>query len=213
MGPDWEVKLGWGLHVGWAIEGAIGSRYKIDASYLSPHVNLAEDLEAATKFYGVPFLVSEQMYNILSPTAQRLCRQVDRVHIAGIENPFNLYCVDIWQFQRDKLDAKGIVLNGPTIGTYESPEDEISYMSKTEKKFYFDETLANVHAGFPIQWRKQWEIGFQHYLDGNWSDAKIEMQKSLDMMPTDGAAMGLLGYMQKFEFQAPQNWPNYREHD
>eukprot|EP01083_Nonionella_stella_P038312 104252_1 len=27
---------GWGLHCGWAIEGAIGSRYKIDASYLSP---------------------------------------------------------------------------------------------------------------------------------------------------------------------------------
>ena len=32
--------LGFGLHVGWAIEGAIGSNYKIDASYLSPNVNL-----------------------------------------------------------------------------------------------------------------------------------------------------------------------------
>ena len=41
--------MGFGLHVGWAIEGAIGSVYKIDASYLSPHVNMAARLEAATK--------------------------------------------------------------------------------------------------------------------------------------------------------------------
>ena len=25
---------------GWAIEGAVGSEYKVDATYLSPHVNL-----------------------------------------------------------------------------------------------------------------------------------------------------------------------------
>ena len=29
-----QVTLGFGLHCGWAIEGAIGSEYKIDASYL-----------------------------------------------------------------------------------------------------------------------------------------------------------------------------------
>lgn len=45
----YKVKMGFGLHVGWAIEGAIGSNYKIDASYLSPNVNMASRLEAATK--------------------------------------------------------------------------------------------------------------------------------------------------------------------
>ena len=38
--PEYKIKLGFSLHVGWAIEGAIGSDFKIDASYLSPHVNL-----------------------------------------------------------------------------------------------------------------------------------------------------------------------------
>lgn len=47
--PGYRVKMGFGLHVGWAIEGAIGSSYKIDASYLSPNVNMASRLEAATK--------------------------------------------------------------------------------------------------------------------------------------------------------------------
>ena len=41
--------MGFGLHFGWAIEGAIGSLFKIDASYLSPNVNMAARLEAATK--------------------------------------------------------------------------------------------------------------------------------------------------------------------
>ena len=31
----YRVRLGYGLHVGWSIEGAIGSEFKIDASYLS----------------------------------------------------------------------------------------------------------------------------------------------------------------------------------
>ena len=41
--------MGFGLHVGWAIEGPIGSEFKIDASYLGPHVNMASRLEGATK--------------------------------------------------------------------------------------------------------------------------------------------------------------------
>lgn len=53
--------MGFGLHLGWSIEGAIGSEFKIDASYLSPHVNMAGSLEAATKHYGVPLLISNSL--------------------------------------------------------------------------------------------------------------------------------------------------------
>lgn len=53
--------MGFGLHVGWGIEGAIGSEFKIDASYLSPNVNMASRLEAATKQYGVPLLISSDL--------------------------------------------------------------------------------------------------------------------------------------------------------
>lgn len=56
--PGFEIKMGYGLHVGWAIEGAIGSFYKIDASYLSPNVNMANRLEAGTKLYGVNILMT-----------------------------------------------------------------------------------------------------------------------------------------------------------
>ena len=56
---DFKVKLGFGLNLGWAIEGAIGSAYKIDASYLSPNVNMASRLEAATIQYKTDILISD----------------------------------------------------------------------------------------------------------------------------------------------------------
>ena len=64
--PNYSVKMGFGLHCGWAIEGAIGSFYKIDASYLSPNVNMASRLEAATKQFGVPMLVSGQLIDVMT---------------------------------------------------------------------------------------------------------------------------------------------------
>lgn len=72
--PNYSVKMGLGLHVGWAIEGAIGSFYKIDASYLSPNVNMASRLEAATKQFGVPLLISGELYDIFSPKTQGYMR-------------------------------------------------------------------------------------------------------------------------------------------
>lgn len=47
--PDFKIKMNFGLHIGWGIEGAIGSNHKIDASYLSPNVNLASRLESVSK--------------------------------------------------------------------------------------------------------------------------------------------------------------------
>jgi hypothetical protein len=51
----------------------MGSRFKIDASYLSPNVNVSNQLESATKSYGSKIilkeylLISEDIYKIFSP--------------------------------------------------------------------------------------------------------------------------------------------------
>jgi len=91
--PGYLVRIGSGLHVGWAIEGAIGSNRKIDASYLSPHVNFTEFLESSTKAYGVPLLISESFYKLLSPLAAKYVRNVDRVRKPG-EDPIGFYTYD-----------------------------------------------------------------------------------------------------------------------
>jgi hypothetical protein len=74
-----SVTLGFGLHVGWAIEGPIGSTAKIDPSYLSIHANLSETLESLTKVYSVPLLMTGDFVSLLSPAFRLLCRKVDRV--------------------------------------------------------------------------------------------------------------------------------------
>ena len=110
-----KVRLGQGLHLGYAIEGAIGSYYKIDASYLSPNSKMAERLESATKKFGVPLLISGSLFQHFTRTTRNFCRQVDYVTFPGKKEPTRLYTIDV--------DTTQIEL-----------EEEIPYMTPKEKK-------------------------------------------------------------------------------
>ena len=44
-----SVDMIFGMDAGWAVEGAVGSEYKIDATYLSPHVNMASRMASAVR--------------------------------------------------------------------------------------------------------------------------------------------------------------------
>ena len=85
--------MGYGLHIGWAIEGAIGTEFKIDASYLSVHVNMSGKLEESTKEYGVPLLLSGEFTALLSASARKYTRLLDRVLIAGKKYDFHTFDV------------------------------------------------------------------------------------------------------------------------
>ena len=69
--------------------------YKIDATYLSPHVNLASRIEAATKLYRLPILMSSSFAIELSPFAQCFLRLLDRVTVKGSALPMELYGFDV----------------------------------------------------------------------------------------------------------------------
>jgi class 3 adenylate cyclase len=75
--PNYKPKLGFGIHYGWAIEGAIGSYHKVDVSYLSPHVNVSGFLESETKGYGADLLISSDFFDLLTPDVKKYCRKVD----------------------------------------------------------------------------------------------------------------------------------------
>ncbi len=91
---NFNVKMGFGVHRGWAIEGAIGSRCRVEASYLSPHVNIAARLESATKQYGVTILMSGEFVERLSwnMIRQHGIRKTDRVAVKGSNVPLDIYC-------------------------------------------------------------------------------------------------------------------------
>ncbi len=97
--PGYKTKMGFGLHYGWAIEGAIGSSLKVDASYLSPNVNIAARLESATKAYGVPLLISGNLVKLLTPKKKAICRKIDKVR------------TDMRTFMRKKYFAENETIN------------------------------------------------------------------------------------------------------
>jgi hypothetical protein len=101
---DFRVEMGFGLHQGWAIEGAIGSFFKIDASYLSPNVNMAARLEAATKQFETPLLISGHLRDILSYPMQEICREIDTVTVKGSIKPMRLYTITIDYDNMDPVD-------------------------------------------------------------------------------------------------------------
>lgn len=90
----YSTVIHYGLHYGWAIEGAVGTNIKIDCSYLSPNVNLAARLESATKLYGVTILMSEFFAARLSPELKLGLRRVDVVCLKGSAIPMAIYTCD-----------------------------------------------------------------------------------------------------------------------
>jgi class 3 adenylate cyclase len=115
---EFKVRMGFGLHAGWAIEGAVGSLQKVDATYLSPHVNMAARLETSSRQYGVPLLASHFFHELMSPEAQDLCRKVDVVTVKGSEVPVGVYTYDSLQDQvfftkteKDKNNKKTLKKN------------------------------------------------------------------------------------------------------
>lgn len=93
-GFGYKIDMGFGLHIGWAIEGAIGSKFKIDASYLSPNVNMSARLEAASRQFGVNILLSGVLYDFLSDIVKSQLRLIDRVTVKGSIQPVGKVCVN-----------------------------------------------------------------------------------------------------------------------
>jgi len=82
-----------------AIEGAVGSIQKVDATYLSPHVNMAARLETSSKQFGTPLLFSQALFDLLSPEVQDCCRRLDVVTVKGSEQPIGVFTYDCRQDQ------------------------------------------------------------------------------------------------------------------
>jgi class 3 adenylate cyclase len=208
--PNYEVKMGFGMHLGWAIEGAIGSQFKIDASYLSPNVNVASALEGSTKIYGVPLLISGPLYEIFSEPVKKYCRHIDTVLIKGNSNPIKLYTsdCDFSEYNPGKLSdrSKMFFRKKKKILKKALDKKEIT----TEDLFIRSKELTIMKKGFSEEFFLAFEKAINEYLAGDWANAKAELENVLTIRTKDGPSISLINYMSENGFKAPSDWKGFR---
>lgn len=77
------IRVGMGIHTGSMILGTIGENERIDGTVISDAVNLASRIEALTKIYEVPILMSmETLFEIGEPD-KYIFRILDKVKVKG----------------------------------------------------------------------------------------------------------------------------------
>ncbi len=212
---DFRVKLGFGLHFGWAIEGAIGSTYKIDASYLSPNVNMASRLENLTKQYKVNFLISGPFYNLLSNEVKNYCRLIDIITVKGSILPIKIYTIDMKESSKISKKLKKDFSHKEVMDKQIEKKKLMKTIVETfginewvMRKKSFRKLLKNAR---PKIFNIIFKEGFNNYIIGDWEEAKIKFLDCLKIYENDGPSSTILDYMKEFEFKAPNDWAGYRK--
>lgn len=167
-----------------AVEGAVGSEYKIDATYLSPHVNMASRMMSACKQYGVKVLLSQAVEELLSKQARSKLRHLDTVYVKGSAVDQRIYTydarhdgVDFFLFER-------------------SPEQaDIEADSYTPSIWETDQDLKSMRQHVTDQFQQKYHDGLQEYLDGNWKTAIQFLQDADNMMFEEVLEQGFVDYM------------------
>jgi len=212
LGSKYRVHLSCGAHCGWAIEGAVGSEYKIEASYLSPNVAVAVNVEEATSIYNVSFLASEAVVSLCSQGMRNKTRLVDRVWIPGSKEPLQLFCIDLdW-------NAVGADESQSPLVSFKARERmkarqflELVKQQKPDKDmcnlFDSDADILAMRRGITEDFCELFRMGYQNYAEGEWQVARRFLEETCCMRKAlDGPSWAIIRYMEKFQFEAPGDW-------
>jgi class 3 adenylate cyclase len=222
---DQNLCLSFGLHAGWAVEGAVGSEFKIDASYLSPNVSIAKSVEYATRVYGVSLIVAESVIRNCTQDILSVCRLIDRVRITGDKNPMELYCVDldVASVEADSEEPLGFVWN--TRNRYKArqfleseKETKKSQDFSMASVFEGDETIRTMRRRYTIEFFQLFNMGYQNYSQGEWKVARRMLSYTRKVLGgvnrEDGPSQALLRFMEETSnFEAPKDWQGFHDLD
>ena len=145
---------------------------------MSPHVNIAARLEAATKQYGVSMLISEDFYNQLNDTTKMKCRPLDRVTLKGSAVPMNLYTYD-------------------TMGNQSNLPVNVS----PESRNIFPQNTNDLIV-------PPWKNIFMAYIGGFWEKCKEDLIVYRTVNPDDSPSLVLWDFLKGHNFVMPEEWNN-----
>jgi len=216
--PDFRVGVGFGLHLGWAIAGAIGSDFKIDATYLSPHVSLTAQLEGATSEYGVTMIMSDALVVACGPKLRSCFRPVDNVQMSSSGKATQLFTLDLEprRLPADQRQHRRWRLHDARHIRERRRHDLLNPLYHVHQALLLDKNLQIMRRHLCVGFFQLFESGYLNYLAGEWEVASDVFARTRTMLLEtggceDGPSRTLLEYMQNFGCQAPANWPGWRE--
>jgi len=212
---DCKVNLTLGLHSGWAIEGAVGSDFKIDPSYVSPNVTLTYGVESASRAYGVSLTLSDSVMEYCTPAMRKNCRVIDTVHMVGSKEPMELFCMDL-DFDNvkiDKLPPLGVAWNTRSRFKARQHLDEEkkrwldSNSCSPAQEFKNDYVIATMRLRYSVDFFQLFNMGYQNYREGEWDVARNMLSGTKACVGhKDGPSSALLRFMESHSFKAPAGW-------
>eukprot|EP00928_Gymnodinium_smaydae_P039230 TRINITY_DN26839_c0_g1_i1.p1 TRINITY_DN26839_c0_g1~~TRINITY_DN26839_c0_g1_i1.p1 ORF type:complete len:932 (-),score=180.61 TRINITY_DN26839_c0_g1_i1:84-2879(-) len=217
LGGSFRVNLSMGLHFGWAIEGAVGSEFKVDASYLSPTMSIAESVQRASKVYDVTIVATDDVMSRCSSGLVQHCRVIDKVQFKGSKEPFELFTID--------LDYRSLRVKKCSLAKHWNIHQRFKarQLLEVEKRKLWDEdveisTLFTEDNDIKVMRKRFTEIfletfkmGYHNYAEGEWTAARRYLTESRMMLGEDGPSRALLSFMEGTKFEAPAGWSGVRE--
>lgn len=176
----------------------------MDASYLSPNVNMSARLEAATKQFGTPLLLSEDFVTILSKKSSQHVRQIDAVTVKGSTRPIGLFTVDTNTediHPEPEVPSASIGVNDMTDEFLEHPD--------------INSAMGGCHSS-EAEFTDTFNKGFLAYKAGDWGTARTHLEKTVALHNAGSRALVgptncLLGVLAANNYTAPAGWRGFRE--
>ena len=222
---NYRVKLGFGLHLGPSIEGAIGSMFKIDASYISPDVNMANSLEEKTKDFSKELIMSGEFVDYLSDNSKKNLRLLDIIKNSNGEiNRYYSIDMDFKNLHTEKKEDS--IFKDDDL---QNKLEKIREKRKKAKELYNDVILRNknnvweefisndsdyekIRLKFSEEFISTYNLGMKKYIEGKWDEAKIHLMKAESIIgEKDVPSENILEYMKQYNFIAPSDWMGYKD--